>query len=104
MTLNPPGAGPIDTPQFGVRQLGPMRIVIASPGGGGFGDPRRRDPNSVLRDVADDIVSPAKALKIYGVVLTDHPLSVDLDATRALRARVSPLRPVETPDVLESIG
>ena len=104
LTLNPPGAGPIDTPQFGVRQLGPMRIVIASPGGGGFGDPRRRDPNSVLRDVADDIVSPAKALKTYGVVLTDYPLSVDLDATRALRARLSPLRPVETPDVLESIG
>jgi N-methylhydantoinase B len=104
LTLSPPGAGPIDTPQFGVRQLGPMRIVIASPGGGGFGDPRRRDPNSVLRDVADDIVSPANALKTYGVVLTDHPLGVDLDATRALRARVSPQRPVETPDVLESIG
>jgi N-methylhydantoinase B len=104
LTLNPPGAGPIDTPQFGVRQLGPMRIVIASPGGGGFGDPRRRDPNSVLRDVADDIVSPAKARKTYGVVLTDHPLGVDLGATRALRARVSPPRSVETLDVLENIG
>ena len=104
LTLNPPGAGPIDTPQFGVRQLGPMRIVIASPGGGGFGEPRRRDPNSVLRDVADDIISPANALKTYGVVLMDHPLRVDLDATRALRARVSPQRSVETPDVLESIG
>jgi N-methylhydantoinase B len=103
LTLSTPGAGPIDIPQFGVRHLGPMRVVIASPGGGGFGDPKERDPKAVLRDVADGIVSPAKALKIYGVVLTDSPLGVDHNATRAARARMSPPRSAETPDVMESI-
>jgi N-methylhydantoinase B len=104
LTLSTPDARPIDVPQFGVRHLGPMRIVIASPGGGGFGDPKKRDPNAVLRDVADGIVSPAKALKIYGVVLADSPLRVDHDATCAARARTDPSRTTETPDVMESIG
>jgi N-methylhydantoinase B len=76
----------IDVPQFGVRNLAPMRIAIASPGGGGFGDPMERDPNSVLRDVVDGIVSSTKAHEVYGVVLTDDPLRVDAAASAALRA------------------
>jgi N-methylhydantoinase B len=104
LTLSTPDTRSIDIPQFGVRHLGPMRIVIASPGGGGFGDPRSRDPNAVLRDVVDGIVSPAKALNVYGVVLTDSPLRLDRDATRAVRARMNPSRSVEIPDVMESIG
>lgn len=104
LTLNPPDAGAIDTPQFGVRRLGPMRIVIASPGGGGFGSPLRRNPDAVLRDIADGIVSPAKALKTYGVVLTDSPLGVDQDATRVLRARMNRSRPTEITEIVESIG
>ena len=54
-------------PRYGVEQARPMRIRIASAGGGGFGDPRRRDPELVRRDVADGIVSAEVARDVYGV-------------------------------------
>jgi N-methylhydantoinase B len=76
-----------ETPQYGVRHLPPLRIRIASPGGGGFGDPMRRDPDTVLRDVRDGIVSAARAHDVYGVVLTSERLRVDSDATAVLRAK-----------------
>ena len=37
------------------------------PGGGGHGDPRERDRESVLRDVLDEKVSVATARELYGV-------------------------------------
>jgi N-methylhydantoinase B/oxoprolinase/acetone carboxylase alpha subunit len=40
-------------------------------GGGGFGDPLRRDPAAVERDLADGLVSPAAAAAVYGVVPGD---------------------------------
>jgi N-methylhydantoinase B len=100
LTLATRDGPPIEVPQFGVRHLQPIRIVIASPGGGGFGDPMRRDPNSVLRDVADGVVSPAKAREIYGVVLSDYPFRVDDDATAALRVQ----RDRPKSETMESIG
>jgi N-methylhydantoinase B len=36
-------------------------------GGGGFGDPRERDPERVRRDVRDGQVTPATAWTVYGV-------------------------------------
>jgi N-methylhydantoinase B len=78
---------PIEAPQFGVRHLPPLRITIASPGGGGFGSPLQRDPAAVLRDVIDGVVSPGQALETYGVVLTGDPLEVDVAGTTALRTR-----------------
>ncbi|MBX5474464.1 MAG: hydantoinase B/oxoprolinase family protein [Thermoleophilia bacterium] len=36
-------------------------------GGGGFGDPRERDPERVRRDVRDGHVTPATAWTVYGV-------------------------------------
>lgn len=53
-------------------------------GGGGFGDPLERDPVAVGADVADEVVSPAIAHGVYGVVLADDG-SVDAGATRARR-------------------
>ena len=61
----------IDIPQFGVRHLPPMRIVVASPGGGGFGDPRRRDPNAVFAMSATVSSARQERVSVYGVVLTD---------------------------------
>jgi N-methylhydantoinase B len=45
------------------------RIVILSPGGGGLGDPRKRDASLVRRDVENQLVSAATARDIYGVDL-----------------------------------
>jgi N-methylhydantoinase B len=95
LTLSTPKALAVSVPQFGVRHFGPMRIVIASPGGGGFGNPRQRDPNAVARDVADGIVSPMRAREIYGVALTGHPFKVDHEATTMLRMQVNEPRSAE---------
>jgi N-methylhydantoinase B len=60
-----------------------IRHVTA--GAGGYGDPLRRDPERVRRDVDDDRVSPEAASRDYGVVLTGPPWVVDEEATAALR-------------------
>jgi len=43
------------------------RLRLELPGGGGFGDPRERDPEQVKADVRDGLVSPDAAQKAYGV-------------------------------------
>ena len=44
------------------------RIVMETPGGGGLGDPRRRDPEMVERDVRNGYVSADAAARDYGTV------------------------------------
>ncbi|MBV9565562.1 MAG: hydantoinase B/oxoprolinase family protein, partial [Bradyrhizobium sp.] len=85
LDLTPADGSCPDIPQYGVRHLPPLRIAVASPGGGGFGDPMRRDPRAVHDDVRDGLVSAARAREVYGVVLTGD--QVDADATAALRGR-----------------
>ena len=46
-------------------------IRLELPGGGGHGDPRRRDPTQVAADVADGLVSRESAERDYGVRLPD---------------------------------
>jgi N-methylhydantoinase B len=43
------------------------QVRILMPGGGGYGDPRRRDPEAVRRDVAERFVSAEAARTIYGL-------------------------------------
>ena len=54
------------------------------PGGGGYGDPFERDPESVRDDVLNGFVSEAAAREEYGVVTDGR--QVDEAATAALRA------------------
>jgi N-methylhydantoinase B/oxoprolinase/acetone carboxylase alpha subunit len=42
-------------------------ITVETAGGGGFGDPRRRDPHSVLRDVRNGLVTVQAARDVYGL-------------------------------------
>lgn len=44
-----------------------IRVVTAS--GGGFGDPKKRDKDAVLRDVRNGLLSPERAAAIYGVTV-----------------------------------
>ena len=63
-----------------------FRHVMA--GGGGFGPPESRDPEAVLRDVEDGLLTMQAAERDYGVVLAGTPLEVNLEATaKARRAR-----------------
>jgi N-methylhydantoinase B len=52
-------------------------------GGGGYGDPLDRAPERVRADVLANLVSPAMAARLYGVVLRDG--AVDEAATARLR-------------------
>ena len=45
------------------------RLVVMTPGGGGLGDPRRRDPQQVTHDVEEGLVSADTAQRTYGAPL-----------------------------------
>ena len=74
-------------PKYGVRRLGPSRVIVDTPGGGGWGDPFARLPERVLRDVRDEVVSVEAAARDYGVVIGADGRSVDAEATAALRGK-----------------
>ena len=59
-------------------------------GGGGWGDPFMREPQLVLDDINRSLVSVAGA-RNYGVVVKDD-MSIDQDATIALRAEMAGAR------------
>ena len=67
-------------------------IRVTTPGAGGYGDPFRRDPEHVLKDVVENKVSPQAAKKEYGVAIVFDGVhySVDETATAALRASFQP--------------
>jgi N-methylhydantoinase B len=74
--------------------LGEQDFVVSVLGGGaGYGDPLRRDPALVARDVAEGRVSPVMAHAAYGVVLNDG--LADQTATDATRAAARKLRLAE---------
>ena len=59
------------------------RVSVATPGGGGYGDPFLRDPELVLRDVARGDYARAQAREMFGVAIEDG--GVDIEATERLR-------------------
>jgi N-methylhydantoinase B len=69
------------------RQTVPPRdaIQLNLPGGGGFGDPRQRDPQAVRDDVLDGLITAEEAQRDYGVVIDAHG-DVDTAATARLRS------------------
>ncbi|MDD9983286.1 MAG: hydantoinase B/oxoprolinase family protein, partial [Gammaproteobacteria bacterium] len=81
MEVHPTDAPPFEAPKFGLRDLGPSRLVVSSPGGGGFGDPFDRDPERVLRDVRDGVVSVEAAREHYGVDIAPGGRRINANAT-----------------------
>ena len=69
------------------RQGDVVRWVL--PGGGGWGDPLEREPERVLRDVRNQIISIESARTDYGVVIDAQSWRVDETATRELRAAMA---------------
>ena len=86
MTIISDGAPLTDMPLYGKRSLKNPRFVVRSSGGGGWGNPLEREPNLVLRDVVDGIVTAASAQAMYGVVLDPTSETVDRAANERLRA------------------
>ena len=60
--------------------------IVRTGGGGGWGDPRERDPELVRADVLEEFVSREAAREKYGVVLRGD-LTVDAEATRKQRSQ-----------------
>jgi N-methylhydantoinase B len=63
-------------------------LVLEMPGGGGFGDPLVREPERILDDVLDGLITAKAAFEDYGVVLKDN-MAVDHDATDAQREKLA---------------
>lgn len=66
-------------------------VVMRSSGGGGYGDPLKRDPALVAHDVARGVVSREAARSLYGIAF-DETGGLDLEATAALRADLAARR------------
>jgi len=81
-----------EEPKF-VRKVGGLRLVrgekvsLRSGGGGGWGSPLERDPELVLWDVKNEYITLEEAREIYGVIIKED-MTVDMDATKALRNRM----------------
>lgn len=68
--IAPPGEQEREIGKIDVLRPPPNSLVtFRTPGGGGWGDPFTRDPQAVLADVAEGLVSPAAARARYGVAL-----------------------------------
>ena len=61
------------------------RLIVEMPGGGGYGDPKSRDPESVAADVRAGFIDRAGAEREYGVVVGEG-FDVDQARTDALRS------------------
>ncbi len=61
-------------------------LTVLSAGGGGWGDPLDRDPEALVEDILNEMVSVEKARENYGVVISDGV--VDKVATEKLRVEM----------------
>ena len=75
-TLNPKGTHVIAQGE---------RLIVEMPGGGGFGDPRKRPAEEIAEDLRNGYVTPEGAASAYGAVIGKDG-KIDLAATRANRA------------------
>lgn len=59
--------------------------MICQGAGGGYGDVLEREPELVMKDVEEGLISPETARELYGVSFDPRTLVVDREATRAAR-------------------
>ena len=70
-------------------------------GGGGYGDPLKRDPASVARDHREGRITTAGAAEQYGVALDDAS-NVDVSGTAALRVHARREREARSSDTADA--
>jgi N-methylhydantoinase B len=64
-------------------------VILATAGGGGWGDPLEREPENVQFDAREGYVSLESARDDYGVVLDPETLTIDAEATARRRTEMS---------------
>jgi N-methylhydantoinase B len=62
-------------------------FMVEMPGGGGYGDPKKRPAEEVLEDVLNGYVSLETAERDYGVAIDPDTMALDRERTAALRGR-----------------
>lgn len=72
---------------FEIAQRGEMYIMSQGTGGG-YGDVLEREPESVMADIRNGIVSPEVAEAVYAVMIDPVTRALDLAGTEARRAEV----------------
>ncbi|MEM6462433.1 MAG: hydantoinase B/oxoprolinase family protein [Pseudomonadota bacterium] len=75
---------PMVSKMVGIKITRDQRLLLETPGGGGYGDPMTRDPENVALDVRLGYVSADAAEAEYGVVLSADG-KVDVDRTEHRR-------------------
>ena len=61
------------------------RVRVATPGGGGYGNPFTRPGEAVLHDLQMGYYTITEARELFGVVATDKPWRIDQEGTEKLR-------------------
>jgi N-methylhydantoinase B/oxoprolinase/acetone carboxylase alpha subunit len=69
---------------FDISKRGAL-YMISQGSGGGYGDVLERDPNLVIIDIEESLISSDWAKKLYKVVFDDETLAVDEVATKKMR-------------------
>lgn len=64
-------------------------ISVCTPGSGGYGNPLKRNPESVLRDVLEEKVSVGAARDLYKVILKEGGQEVDKVKTAEARSQIA---------------
>jgi N-methylhydantoinase B/oxoprolinase/acetone carboxylase alpha subunit len=67
------------------------KLIMITPGGGGYGDPTDRDPELVLYDVINGYVSREAALRDYGVVITED-FEINYEETEKIRLTLKTIK------------
>ena len=69
-------------------------FLIMAGGGAGVGPAAERDPEAVLRDVRNELVTIEMARDVYQVVIDPEPLKINREETARLRANAPAPQPV----------
>jgi N-methylhydantoinase B len=81
--------------------------VTMEAGGGGYGDPLKRDPEMVCRDVVNGLVSLDVTRRVHGVVFNNARTTVDRNKTARLReeilAKRSERKPIKHKDIINKL-
>ncbi len=97
--LNPDTAQQQDIGKIDILQMQPGdRLRMITPSGGGFGDPFQRDPEAVLAETADRLLSADQARAQYGVAITGGTIDPAASSNAAQRQAAGSARFQPRPD------
>ena len=86
MSLNPDGEN-LDLGKCVVEMDNGDIMRVRTAGAGGWGNPLERDAELVLDDVRNEKVSVKRAREVYGVIIDEATMELDVEQTKRLRQK-----------------